>query len=178
MVSGQQLVFKQASAKVRAEGIKPFTKAFGARMKTVLNQLKTKSGKKSRTTKRKSAGQRTKSRALPGKKKRSSSNSTKRSKGSNKMAAKKNGPLISPRVKKFLIGIGIGSAVSTGVALTRVREIENAGPVIDALAGGGVEGQLGIVIPRLIRQLSARFGANGNGFSFGNGGSGLAQEGA
>jgi len=165
--SKQQLKFAEASAKVRREGIKPFTKAFGKRMKQLLKKGGSSTSK--RTNKRKSP-KKTKS-------KRSSSNRSKGSKGSKKMAGKKGGPLIGPRVKKFLIGIGIGSAVSTGVALTRVREIENAGPVIDALAGGGVEGQLGIVIPRLIRQVAARMGSNGFSFNGGNG-NGLANEGA
>jgi len=47
MVSGQQLKFKQASAKVRAEGVKPFTKAFGTRMKQILGKAKRKSSKTS-----------------------------------------------------------------------------------------------------------------------------------
>jgi len=67
------------------------------------------------------------------------------------------------RIKKFLLGIGIGAAVSTVAGLTRVREIESAGPIIDAAVGGGVEAQVGTAIPRLIRLVAGRAGFNGGG---------------
>jgi len=67
------------------------------------------------------------------------------------------------RIKKFLLGIGIGAAVSTVAGLTRVREIESAGPIIDAAVGGGVEAQVGTAIPRLIRLVAGRAGVGGNG---------------
>lgn len=77
------------------------------------------------------------------------------------------------RLKKFLIGLGIGVGVSTVVGLTKVREVEFVGPLADAAVGGGVEGQLGVVLPKLIRTVLLRNG----GFSF-NGGNNLAMEGA
>jgi len=118
-----------------------------------------KSGKKSR---RKSSGSKSSSRS-------------KRSSGSKKMAKKggrKKGTSGMTRTRKFLLGLGVGTAVSTVAALTRVREIEGAAPIIDAMVGGGVEAQIGTAIPRLIRQVLPRIGINGNPSN------GLALEGA
>jgi len=156
LISGQQLKFKQASAKVRKEGIKPFTKAFGTRMKQILGKSKRKSSH--HAPKRHSAA----------KKKRKSNKPHKGSGGS----MKKGGTKAMTRFKKFLLGFGIGAAVSTVAGLVRVPEVESAGPIIDALAGAGVEGQVGTAIPRLIRQVVLR--SNG----FGGGTNGLALEGA
>jgi len=157
MVSGQQLKFKQASAKVRAEGVKPFTKAFGTRMKQILGKARRKSSKKSGPKRRKSS---TKKRSTS---KRSST--TKRSTGST-MTAKKGGTKGMTRVKKVLLGLGIGTAFSLIAAVTRVREVEGVAPIIDAAVGGGVEAQIGTAIPRLIRQVIMRTGGgNPNGFS-------------
>lgn len=171
MVSGQQLKFKQASAKVRAEGITPFTKAFGARMKQLL----------SKGSRRKSSTRSTSKRSKPSKKRRSASKGSSRStrsSGSTKMAAKKGGQKKGTsgmtRTKKFLLGFGIGAAVSTAAGLARTPELEAAGPIIDAVVGAGVEGQVGTAVPRLIRQILLRTGGG-----FGNGRSnGLALEGA
>jgi len=165
MVSGQQLKFKQASAKVRAEGIKPFTKAFGKRMKQLLK--KGGSSIKKRSKKRRSNPKSRGSIAKKG----SSSNRSKGSKGSKKMAGKQ-GVKGMTRLKKFLIGLGIGTAVSTTTQLTRIREVEFVGPIADAAVSGGVEGQLGVAIPKIIRAVALRAGFSGNG------GNGAAIEGA
>jgi len=150
MVSGQQLKFKQASAKVRAEGIKPFTKAFGKRMKQVLGgriKRKSKSAKRAPTKTRKTAKRKTRT--------------TKSRSSTKKSVVSRKGTSGMTRIKKFLLGIGIGAAVSTVAGLTRVREIESAGPIIDAAVGGGVEAQVGTAIPRLIRLVAGRAGFNG-----------------
>lgn len=156
---------------------------------------KRKSSKKISKQSRKSSGQKKKKtksvRKLTGKalaaarrnikkaqaaRRRKSSSTSKRSKGSKKMAGKKGGKKGGTsgmtRTKKFLIGLGVGTAVSTVATLARTPEIESSGPVIDALVGGGVEAQIGTAVPRLIRQLVLRSGG------FGNGGNGLALEGA
>jgi len=161
MVSGQQLKFKQASAKVRAEGIKPFTKAFGKRMKQLLKKGGSSIKKRSKKT-RSNPKTRTKG---------SASNRSKGSKGSKKMAGK-SGTKGMTRLKKFLIGLGIGTAVSTTTQLTRIREVEFVGPIADAAVSGGVEGQLGVAIPKIIRAVALRAGFSGNG------GNGSAIEGA
>jgi len=161
----QQLKFASASAKVRKEGIKPFTKAFGKRMKQLLQ--KGGSSIKKRSKKNKSPAK--------SKPRGSSSNRSKGSKGSNKMAGKgKSGTKGMTRLKKFLIGLGIGVGVSTIASVSRIREVEFIGPLADSATGGGVEGQLGVAIPKIIRAL-----VNRSGFSFnGNGSNGLALEGA
>jgi len=156
VVSGQQLKFKQASAKVRAEGVKPFTKAFGKRMKQLLGG-RSKSVKKS--PRKKSKTKRNKTRTV-------------KSRSSNKKSvAGRKGASGMTRIKKVLLGLGIGAAFSTIAALTRVREIEGVAPIIDAAVGGGVEAQIGTAIPRLIRQVVMRTGG-------GNGGNGIALGGA
>jgi len=162
MATGQQLKFKQASAKVRAEGVKPFTKAFGKRMKQLLGG-KSKPKVKNKRTKTKVSKTKT--------------TRTTKSKKTNKksLAGKKNGVSGMTRLKKFLIGLGVGTTVSTIAAVSRVREIEGAAPIIDAAVGVGVEGQLGTAVPRLIRQILLRTGFSFNG---GNGGNGIANEGA
>lgn len=158
MVSGQQLKFKQASAKVRAEGVKPFTKAFGKRMKQILGGAK-KSVKK--VSRKKSKSKKNKTRTIK------SRSSTKKS----VVAKGRKGTSGMTRVKKVLLGLGIGAAFSTIAALTRIREIEGVAPIIDAAVGGGVEAQIGTAIPRLIRQVVARTGSfNGNGPSLIDGG--------
>lgn len=95
----------------------------------------------------------------------SSSNRSKGSSRSNPMAKTKTkqGVKVQTRLKKFLIGLGSGAAVSTTAGITRIPEIEAAAPVVVALAGGGVEGQLGAAIPRIIRVLLARGGISLNG---------------
>jgi len=154
MVSGQQLLFKQASAKVRAEGIKPFTKAFGKRMKQVL-------GGKSKSKPR---GKSVKTRSTKRKKSKSKRTTTVKSKSNTKKSvAGKKGTSGMTRAKKFLLGLGVGALFSTIAAVTRVREIEGAAPIIDAAVGGGVEAQIGTAVPRLIRIAATRFGFNGNG---------------
>lgn len=162
MVSGQQLKFKQASAKVRAEGVKPFTKAFGARMRQILGGAKSKVKKASRK-KSKSKGKKTRT----VKSKSSSRKSVVAKKGGSRK-----GTSGMTRVKKVLLGLGIGAAFSTIAALTRIREIEGVAPIIDAAVGGGVEAQVGTAIPRLIRQIVLRTGAGSNG------GNGLTDGGA
>lgn len=150
MVSGQQLKFKQASAKVRAEGVKPFTKAFGKRMKQILGSAK-KSVKKASSKKSKTKTKKT--RTVKSKSNPKKSVVAKGRKGTSGMT----------RVKKLLLGLGVGTLFSTIAALTRVREIEGAAPIIDAAVGGGVEAQIGTAIPRLIRIAAGRFGFNGGG---------------
>lgn len=157
----QTQLLKQVSAKVRARGIKPFTKAFGAAMKAEFKKLKGK-----RTTKSK------KSKGKSRKVNKNRTKTTKKKNPSNKsVAGKKGGTKGMTRLKKFLIGLGVGAGVSTVAGLVRVPEIEAAGPIIDAAAGAGVEGQLGTALPRIVRILIARSGG-------GNGGNGLALEGA
>jgi len=160
LVSGQQLKFKQASAKVRAEGVKPFTKAFGKRMKQLLGG-KSKSVKKRTTKTKKNKPRKTK---------------TIKSKSTTKKAfAGKKGVAGMTRLKKFLLGLGVGAGVSTVAGLTRVREVEFLGPIIDAGVGGGIEGQVGVAIPKIIRIVAARAGFNGG---FNGNGSNLLTEGA
>jgi len=159
LVSGQQLIFKQASAKVRAEGVKPFTKAFGKRMKSVMASLKGR-------TKRKPPGKSVKTSSTKRRKSKSKRTKTVKSKStSKKSVVSKKGTSGMTRVKKLLIGLGVGTTFSTIAALTRVREIEGVAPIIDAAVGGGVEAQIGTAIPRLIRILAGRVGFNGNGSS-------------
>lgn len=156
MISGQQLKFKQASAKVRAEGVKPFTKAFGKRMKQLLGGAK-KTVKKASRKKSKS--------------KKNKTRTVKSNPGPKKSVAAKKGTSGMTRIKKVLLGLGVGAAFSTIAALTRIREIEGVAPIIDAAVGGGVEAQIGTAIPRLIRQVLVRTGS-------GNGSSNLSLEGA
>jgi len=131
------------------------------RIKAGLKRIgsKTKAAVKRRTTKKRKAPKkrttRTKSRS-----------STKKS------VAGKKGTSGMTRTKKFLLGIGIGSVVSTIAAFSRVREIESAGPIIDAAVGGGVEAQIGTAIPRLIRLVAGRTGFNGGGNGIGSGSAG------
>jgi len=88
---------------------------------------------------------------------------TKSRSSTKKSVAGRKGTSGMTRIKKFLLGIGIGAAVSTTAQLTRVREIESVGPIIDAAVGGGVEAQVGTAIPRLIRLVAGRAGLNGGG---------------
>jgi len=141
-----------------------FTTKSKSRGSTKSKKRRTKSTKRSTPKRRKSPKKRRTA-------SKGSSRST-RSTGSKKMAGKKGGTKGSTRVKKLLIGLGVGVAVSTVATLARTPEIEASGPVIDALVGGGVEAQIGTAIPRLIRQVVLRSGG------FGNGSNGLALEGA
>lgn len=154
-----------------------------------LVQFTTKSKKKSGGSKKsKGSGGKLKGKALAAarknikkaqaalRRKGSSSNRSKGSKGSNKMAGQKTkqGVKVQTRLKKFLIGFGSGAAISTTAGVTRIPELEAAAPVVVALAGGGVEGQLGAAVPRIIRVLLARGGISFNG----GGNGGLSLEGA
>jgi len=123
-----------------------------------MNKGRVKAGLKKIASKTKGAVKRrtTKSRKAP--KKRTTRT---KSRSSNKKTVAKKGTSGMTRIKKFLLGIGIGAAVSTVAGLTRVREIESAGPIIDAAVGGGVEAQVGTAIPRLIRLVAGRAGING-----------------
>jgi len=132
--------------------------AFLARM----NKGRVKAGLKKIGSKTKAAVKRrtTKSRKAP---KKRTTRTKSRSTNKKSMAGKK-GTSGMTRLKKFLLGLGIGAGVSTIAAVTRVREIEGAAPIIDAAVGGGVEAQIGTAIPRIIRQLSVRGGlTSGNG---------------
>jgi len=157
-------LLKKISAKVRARGVKPFTKAFGKAMKAEFAKLK----KPGKSTRKKAK----KSKAKPRKAAKKTTKQNKKKGSSNKSMAGKKGTSGMTRVKKLLLGIGIGAAVSTVAAFSRQPAIEAAGPIIDAFVGGGVEAQLGTAIPRLIRTFVLQ---NGNGV---NGSSGLALEGA
>ena len=159
----QTQLLTQVSAKVRKRGIKPFTKAFGRAMKEEFKKLKGK-----RTTKSK------KSKGKSRKTNKNKTKTTKKKNPSNKSVAGKKGTSGMTRLKKFLLGLGIGAGVSTVAGLVRVPEIEASGPILDAVVGGGVEAQIGTAIPRLIRTVILRSGGG-----FGNGGNGaLALEGA
>jgi len=161
-------LLKKISAKVRARGVKPFTKAFGKAMKAEFKKLK----KSSRSNPNKSKKGRSKPRSTAKKSNKTSKNKKPSSKS---VAGKKGGTKGMTRLKRFLIGLGVGVTVSTIASFARTPELESAGPVIDALAGAGVEGQLGTALPRVIRVIAQRgglsFGGNGNG-------NGLALEGA
>jgi len=143
MVSAKQKIVQVAFSKARKEGLSG--KALGRRIKQLLGtRVKSKSTKrrkskpnKPRTSKRKST--------------------TKKS-----MAGKKGGTKGMTRIKKFLIGLGIGVGVSTATQIVRVPGLEGSAPILDAAVGGGVEGQVGVAIPRLIRTLlNLRGGGNG-----------------
>jgi len=168
-MSKQTELLKQVSAKVRKRGIKPFTKAFGKAMKAEFKKLKKSRGagpkksKKGGGKRRKSANKRTKAT----KRKTSSKKSMAKNKGGKK------GKSGMSRLKKVLLGLGVGAAVSTIAAFSRQPAVESAGPIVDALAGGGWEAQVGTAIPRLIRTFAQGNFSNGNG---GNGG--MAAEGA
>ena len=136
-----------------------FTTKGGKRVS--FNTKGTKKRKKGSTKKRKTAKTKTR--------KTKSRSGTKKSVA--KKGSRKKGTSGMTRVKKFLLGLGIGAGVSTVAGLTRVREIEGIAPIIDAAVGGGVEAQIGTAIPRLIRQVLPRIGVNG-------GGNGMALEGA
>lgn len=131
------------------------------RIKAGLKKIaaKTKSAVKRRTTKTRKTAKRKIT-------KRKSNPTTKKS-----MAGKK-GTSGMTRAKKLLLGLGVGALFSTIAAVTRIREIEGAAPIIDAAVGGGVEAQIGTAIPRLIRIVAGRVGVNGGG------GNGMASEGA
>jgi len=164
----QTELLKRISAKVRARGVKPFTKAFGRAMKAEFKKLK----KSGRSNPKKSNKARSKPKS---KTKKSNKTSKKKNPGNKSVAGKKGGTKGMTRLKRFLIGLGVGVTVSTVAGLARTPEIESAGPVIDALAGAGVEGQLGTALPRIIRVIAARGGLSLGG----NGGNGnLALEGA
>jgi len=156
-------LLKKISAKVRARGVKPFTKAFGKAMKAEFKKLK---GNK-RSTPNKSK----KSRSKPPKAAKKTTKQNKKNKSSSKSMAGKKGTSGMTRIKKLLLGIGIGAAVSTVAAFSRQPAIEAAGPIIDAAVGAGVEGQVGTAIPRLIRTFLLTNGSNG-------GSSNLSLEGA
>jgi len=156
-------LLKKISAKVRARGVKPFTKAFGKAMKAEFAKLK-RPGK----TARKKAK---KNKSKPRKAAKKTTKQNKKKGSSNKSMAGKKGTSGMTRLKKVLLGFGVGVVVSTIAGFARQPAIESAGPVIDALAGGGWEAQVGTAVPRLIRQLA--FSRNGV-----NGSSGMALEGA
>jgi len=128
-------------ARMNRGRVKAGLKKIGSKAKKAVKRRTTKSRK---TTKRKTT--RTKSRS-----------------NTKKSVVSRKGTSGMTRIKKFLLGIGIGAAVSTVAGLTRVREIESAGPIIDAAVGGGVEAQVGTAIPRLIRLVAGRAGFNGGG---------------
>lgn len=86
---------------------------------------------------------------------------TKSNPGPRKSLAGKKGIAGMTRFKKFLLGLGVGAGVSTIAGLTRVREVEFLGPIIDAGVGGGIEGQVGVAIPKIIRLIAGRAGFNG-----------------
>lgn len=144
--------FKQASAKVRAEGVKPFTKAFGKRMKQLLG----KSGKavKKRVTKsRKSTTKKTK---------RTKSKSTRKSTVAKKGGSRK-GTSLKTRLVKFGAGAGIGALVAILATFAKRQEVNAVAPIIDAAAGTGVEGQVGTAIMRTVVPLITRSFRGGNG---------------
>jgi len=165
--SGQQLKFKQASAKVRAEGIKPFTKAFGKRMKQLLGRGK--KAVKSRAPKRRKSTtkqtKRTKSRSSP-----------KKSVAAKKSGGRK-GASLKTRLIKFGAGAGIGALIAIVATAARRQEINAAAPIIDAAAGTGVEGQVGTAIMRVGVPLITR-ALRGNGNGFGGNGSQMMEGGA
>lgn len=162
-MSKQTELLKKISAKVRARGVKPFTKAFGKAMKAEFKKLK-KSGRSNPAKSKKGGGKRRKSanKSTKATKKRTAN---KNPVAKNKGGGKK-GKSTMTRFKKLLIGLGVGVTVSTIAAFARQPAIESAGPVIDALAGGGWEAQVGTAIPRLIRT----FVQNGIGANGANGG--------
>jgi len=162
-LSKQTDLLKKISAKVRARGVKPFTKAFGKAMKAEFAKLK--KSKRSTPNKSKKGG------SKPRKPAKKTTKQNKNKNSSSKSVAGKKGASGMTRFKKFLLGLGVGAGISTVAGLARVPAVESAGPVIDALAGGGWEAQVGTAIPRLIRQLA--FSGNSA-----NGSSGLALEGA
>lgn len=155
MPSGQQLKFKQASAKVRAEGIKPFTKAFGKRMKQILGGTRSKSVRK-----------RSKSRGSKPKSRSQSRKGSKRS-GSSTMAKKKGGgrkgTSLKTRAIKFGAGAGIAVVISIIANALRRQEVNAVTPILDAAAGLGVEGQIGTTIVRTVAPLIQRSGFSLNG---------------
>jgi len=155
-MSKQTDLLKSISAKVRKRGIKPFTKAFGRAMKEEFKKLK-------RTRITRSNPRKPKSKSS----KRKTNKTSKKNTNPKKSLAGKKGTSGMTRAKKLLLGLGVGALFSTLAALTRIREIEGAAPIIDAAVGGGVEAQVGTAIPRLIRIVAGRVGLNGNG---GNGG--------
>ena len=161
-MSEQTELLKRISKKVRDSGVKPFTTAFGTAMKKEFAKLK----RSKKTVHSKSKSHKPKPKST----KRKSNKTSKRKSNPTKSVAKnkggkKKGTSGMTRLKKFLLGIGVGSAVSTIAFFARQPAVESSGPVIDALAGGGWEAQVGTAIPRLIRQLGFQNGANG-----GNGG--------
>jgi len=164
--SGQQLKFKQASAKVRAEGIKPFTKAFGTRMKQLLGRGK-KAVKRRVTKTRKSA---------PRKTKRPKSKTTKRKTVAAKKSGGRKGTSLKTRLIKFGAGAGIGALIAIVATAARRQEINAAAPIIDAAAGTGVEGQVGTAIMRVGVPLITR-ALRGNGLG-GNGSQTMMEGGA
>lgn len=98
--------------------------------------------------------------------KRKTNKTSKKNPSHNKsVAGNKKGKSGMSRIKKFLLGLGVGAGVSLAAGLARQPAIESSGPIIDAAVGGGVEAQIGTAIPRLIRTFILRNGANG-----GNGG--------
>jgi len=167
-MSKQTELLKKISAKVRARGVKPFTKAFGKAMKAEFKKLKRGGTSKSKTHKTKPKSSKRKSNKTS-KRKSNPHNPVAKNKG-----GKKKGISGMSRFKKFLLGLGVGAGVSLAVVATRQPALESAGPIVDAIAGGGWEAQVGTALPRLIRTLL--LSRNGG---FGNGGNGsMALEGA
>jgi len=150
-------LLKKISAKVRARGVKPFTKAFGKAMKAEFKKLK--GSKRSSPKKSKKGGSKPRKAANKPTKQNKKKNNPK-----NNVAGKK-GTSGMTRLKKFLLGLGVGAGVSTVAGLARIPAIEGAGPIVDALAGGGWEAQVGTAVPRLIRQLVFSGGNSVNGSS-------------
>ncbi len=139
----------------------------------------TKGGKKvSFTTKAKKAVKKVSSKLKKTKSKKTKStkskSSNKKSLAGKKGSGKKKGIAGMTRLKKFLLGVGVGTGVTLIAGATRVREVEFVGPIIDAGLSGGIEGQAGVALPKIIALIARR-----SGFNFGNGGNGnLAMEGA
>jgi len=168
-LSKQTELLKKVSKKVRDSGVKPFTKAFGTAMKKEFAKLK-KSGRSNPKRSKKGRGKSRNPARKPTKatKKRTTSKTT----VAKKKGGGKKGTSGMTRIKKVLLGLGVGVAVSTAAGLTRQPGIEAAGPIVDALAGGGWEAQVGTAIPRLIRTVLAQSG------SLNGGNGGMALEGA
>jgi len=138
----------------------------------------TKDGKKvsfsTKGTKKRKKGSTKKRKTTKRKTKTTKSRSSPKKSVAKKKGGSKKGTSGMTRVKKVLLGLGIGAAFSTIAAITRIREIEGVAPIIDAAVGGGVEAQIGTAIPRTIRILASR-----GGFNFGNSSNGnMALEGA
>jgi len=141
--SAKQKAVQVAFKKARREGLGG--KALGRRIKQLLGKRKSNPSKRPKTKQKKTR------------------TSNRKSNPKKNVVARKGGTKGMTRIKKLLLGLGIGTTVSLVSSFVRIPGLEGSAPILDAAVGGGVEGQIGVAIPRIIRQVAGLAQGNGGG---------------